>query len=90
MGMAGVVLDELVGSNVPNFDARVGAASGDESSHRMKGDAVYVARVLVKCLNALFRVAVPQLDRLVVRSAHNEPRVFRELGTSYPVRVLVQ
>ena len=69
--VAGVVLDELVGANVPDFDRGVGGAGGDERTARVEGNAVDVARVLVECVDALFGVAVPDFDGLVVRGAHD-------------------
>lgn len=66
-----VVLNELVGSDVPYFERRIGWSGGNKCATRMKCDAVHVARVLVECVHALFCVPVPQLDWLVVRRAHN-------------------
>jgi len=64
--VAGVVLDELVGSNVPYFDGGVSAARGNECARWMKGNAVDVAGVFVECVNAFFGIPVPQFDCFVV------------------------
>jgi hypothetical protein len=78
LGVASVVLNELVGSNVPDFDGRVGGASRYERARRVKGHAVYVAIVFVEGVYALFGVAVPQSDSFVVRGAHDQTSIVRE------------
>ena len=69
--VARVVLDELVGPDVPYFDGRVGAAGGNEGAARMEGHAVDVAGVLAEWVDTLLWGAVPEFDAPVVGGAHD-------------------
>ena len=52
----------------------------------MKGNAVDVAGVLVERVHALLRVAIPELDSLVIGGAHDEPRIVRESNREIELR----
>ena len=80
-----VVLQELVHARVPDLDGVVRGASRYAKPVGMKAAVVYGRGMVVKRVDHLLVVKVPQPDRLVIAGRHNEIAGRGEARCPHPV-----
>lgn len=85
-----VMLNQFSCSNVPNFHARIRAASANASATWMKGNFVQKPVRFVERMHAFIGISIPDFNGFIVATADDEPTVGREFRTTNPVRMLIE
>ena len=73
--MSGIVLQQLFGVDIPNFDSLVCATAGKAVTTWMPYHAVDRGGMIIKRVNTSARAAVPQPHGFVISATYNQSAV---------------